>query len=225
MKSIAKFEFAVLSLYKSSDPKSVEINAMLEPVKQYAEDAMLTGEWIDRDIGWFRVDIDKYPRLADDDSGIPDQMIFSKAGNMKRYINFQPNADLTPEQNVENMALVVRELTGDWFVEIPCEDIQREDRFFYDEVVYFGDAKDLGGFGKANLLNTLSLVDRYQYDHQRVGYFYNTDKECILKHRNDPKKNWVIFFNGKNVRFTSVEWDPKAVNFDMMIYNLNINIA
>ena len=79
-----------MSLYKSSDPKSVEIDAMMEPVKKYAEDAMLTGEWIDRDIGWFRVDIDKHPELAADDSGIPDQMIFSKAGGMKRFINFQP---------------------------------------------------------------------------------------------------------------------------------------
>ncbi len=40
----------------------------------------------------------------------------------------------------KRLALAVRELTGEWFREIDCNDIQKDQRFFYDEVVYFGEA-------------------------------------------------------------------------------------
>ena len=51
-------------------------------------------------------------------------------------------------------------------------------RQFYDEVVYFGSANDLSTDGKAKLINKFSMVDRYQYDQQRAGFYYNSDPDC-----------------------------------------------
>ena len=56
------------------------------------------------------------------------------------------------KEDETNFALIIKELTGDFFIEIACADIQNETRFFYDEVVYFGDKKDLEVGGSADLL-------------------------------------------------------------------------
>jgi len=39
--------------------------------------------------------------------------------------------------------MIIRELTGDWINEVNCEAIQGEKRWYYDEVVFFGDSEDL----------------------------------------------------------------------------------
>lgn len=40
-------------------------------------------------------------------------------------------------------AEMVRELTGDWFLQVNCDEIQGKNRDYYDELVYFGAKADL----------------------------------------------------------------------------------
>ena len=58
----------------------------------------------------------------------------------------------------------MKELTGDWVNYIPCDAIQAKERWFYDEVVYFGAGADLDVDGKAEVVNRVSMADRYNYD-------------------------------------------------------------
>lgn len=70
-----------------------------------------------------------------------DQLIMTKTG-LSRLVHFR-KINEAAEVNAEMFAAIVRELTGEWVSQIECEKIQSERRFYYDEVVYFGDRKEL----------------------------------------------------------------------------------
>ena len=61
-------EFAVVS-FKTADPKSEEVDRLMEGAKLYVEQKIADGEWTQRDIGWDRIDLMKYPDLSVDGSG------------------------------------------------------------------------------------------------------------------------------------------------------------
>ena len=72
------------------------------------------------------------------------------------------------------MANAIQELTGDWIHLLEnCDDIQAADRYFYNEVVYFGMKLDIEEGevyspkvkrSKAWDLVVLSMADRYSFD-------------------------------------------------------------
>jgi len=51
-------------------------------------------------------------------------------------------------------------LTGDFYEEISCDQFQAEDRHYYDEVVFLGNAESLEG-RNGHILTQLSKLDRY----------------------------------------------------------------
>ena len=83
---ITPYEFSVISFYKSSDADSVEVDSFMAGAKALLENKIKVGSWSPRNIGWFRVDIDKYPDLALDKSGKPDQMVVGPG--LRRMIHF-----------------------------------------------------------------------------------------------------------------------------------------
>ena len=95
---------------------------------------------------------------------------------MAQNIDYTPiGEEATFEENAQFLAQIIRELTGEWIHYVECDDIQGEDRTFFDEMVFFGDKEDLEGEGIAANLVTLSMVDRYGFDEQRVHILYNDD--------------------------------------------------
>ena len=122
------------------------------------------------------------------------------------------------------MANEILKFTGDWVNEINCEDIQQEGRENYDEVIYFGPKSDLRKTGKAYILNIISMEDRHYRDGE-VGFFYNSDKKCLEKYREniemphwedigvhfDPSKAHLGIFRGKNSVPTFLEWKEDTV--------------
>jgi len=96
------------------------------------------------------------------------------------------------------LAKILRELTGEWVHFVECDQIQHEDRYFYDEIVYFGKEDDLDIGGKADNIQTLSMIDRYSFAEQRISYYYNDDPACAEANQLDPEKNWIVSFNGHN---------------------------
>ena len=174
-KFLEENEFSFVSFYKKSDPKSVEVDSYLEGAKAFLDAKIEDGTWTGRSLGWFRCDLDEHPEMAIDGRGESDQMM-TGAGN-RRMIGFDKAFD-DKEKNEELLANIVRELSGDWITEIECSKIQADKRQFYDEVIYFGPKKDIEKEGTAELLNTLSMVDRYNFTEQRVGFYYNEDPKC-----------------------------------------------
>jgi len=69
----------------------------------------------------------------------------------------------TPQQDAESFAALVRYLTGEYYTKLSCDEMQADDREFYDEVVYLGEADDLYG-DNGKLLELLSMTDRFNFD-------------------------------------------------------------
>ena len=85
----------------------------------------------------------------------------------------------TKEENEKFFAHIVRELTGDWIMEIECQHIQTgAGHKTLDEVIYFGPADDLKKGGEAWLVSELSMMDRFNFDESRAFFGVNEDPEC-----------------------------------------------
>ena len=132
---------------------------------------------------------------------------------------------MTTEENIENIALAVRELTGDWVNTISCEDILAPERYHYDQIVYFGQPSDLEEGGKAFNLNWASMMDRYTFDEQRVGFFYNSDKECKEKKGLDKDKDFVVYFNGEYAIPYVIEASDEGLNKDRLLYETTVRVV
>ena len=112
---------------------------------------------------------------------------------------------------------MVRDLTGDWFKYVNCEDISGDKRDNLNTLVYFGSKADLSeDSGSMKELNDVVSLDRYSGYEQIVGLLYNEDPECRKTHGLDEDKNYVVSFNGYN-SFPSIlhrgndEFDPLSV--------------
>ena len=101
------------------------------------------------------------------------------------------------KKDEEFFARIVRELSGDWITEVDCADIQQQGRRNHDEIVYFGPKSELEKDGRGYEVINLSIVDRYNFDEQRVSFLYNEDPECREAYDLDPKKSYVAFLNGE----------------------------
>ena len=42
------------------------------------------------------------------------------------------------------------------------------------------------------------MIDRYQFDEQRVGFFFNEDESCREKRNLDKDKSYIVWYNGEN---------------------------
>lgn len=46
-------------------------------------------------------------------------------------------------------------------------------------------------------MNELAIMDRFNFDEQRVGFFYNEDSKCVAElYDVDPKGVYVVFAMG-----------------------------
>jgi len=61
-------DYNMVSVFKPSDPESVEINELLTGTEALFESKVASGEWSKRSVGWFRIDIEKYPQFAFDEN-------------------------------------------------------------------------------------------------------------------------------------------------------------
>ena len=216
------YDFSVISFYKPSDAASVEVDGFMDGAKAKMDKKIELAEWTERNIGWFRVDIEKHPELAMDEEGKPDQMVI--APGMNRLIHFNKISE-DKEENELMLAMVIRELTGDWVNKIECDAIQGQSRWYYDEVVYFGPIEDLKPGGEAESFSQASMVDRYNFDEQRVGFFYNDDPECRTKRDLEGDKKYIVFYNGENSIPLVLELGLDNIEVSRLIYETTIGVV
>ena len=63
--------------------------------------------------------------------------------------------------------------------------------------MFLGTKKDIESEG-GKLLMHLSQIDRFTFDQQKVGYFWNDDPKCFEKYDLDPKRMYLLMLNGEN---------------------------
>lgn len=181
--------------------------------------------WHERDIQWLKADIEKYPSLAFDKHG-PTQLIYANDVKLSQKIDWALGDDGNFNAEVEHFSLVVRELTGEFIHFIECDQIQAETRYFYDEIVFFGDEADLDVGAFADNIEFLSMLDRYSFAEQRVQFFYNDDPECKKEHELDQDKKWIVSFNGHNS--VPVAWsfeEDTPIDIEQLVYFVTTSIV
>ena len=104
-------------------------------MKYFIEQSQGLDPWSEREVGWFKVNIDTEDEIKMSDE--PNQLIMTKDG-LSRLLHFNKIEESLGIKNHQAFAEVVKELSGDWINEIECKKIQSPQRFNYDEVVYFG---------------------------------------------------------------------------------------
>ena len=157
---MAEYDYCIVSFYNSED-WAIEVDKLMDGAKAHLEKKIADGEWTARpSMGWFRVDIEKHPELNYEEDGMPDTLVVSQKTGLRRYLHYEVVADDQKEEE-EHLALIIKELTGDFITPATCEEIQAETRYHYDEVVYFGDKQDIEEHGLVDPLRQLAMVDKY----------------------------------------------------------------
>lgn len=80
-------DFNIVSFYRSSDENSREIDMLMEGAEHILEKKVESKEWKPRNVGWYRVDLDKAPDLGLEPDMKPDQIMF--APGMRRALHFE----------------------------------------------------------------------------------------------------------------------------------------
>ena len=149
-----------------------------------------------------------------------------------RLIHWEVVSDMKDwEDTVGIFAGIVRELSGDWVTEIKCDRIQHPERMvdkengsFYNEVVYFGDPKELEDGGRVEALRKLSQVDRYNFDEERVAFYYNKDPECRKQRELQEDKDYIIFFMGENSVPYMLDVEKEDINLNRLVFDLALGV-
>ena len=128
------------------------------------------------------------------------------------------------KKNEEFFAAIVRELTGDWISDIACDDIHSKNRRTFDEVIYFGPKKDLEKDGTAELLNHMSMLDRYSFSEQRVAFYVNEDPECREEFQLEKKGRYIVFLNGE-AEPNVLTVDKDFINLRQLMFTLNTSVV
>ena len=92
-------------------------------------------------------------------------------------------------------------------------------------MVYFGAKDDLEKEGTAELLKQLAMVDRYNFDHQRAGFYVNSEANCLGEHDLEEGKKYIVFFNGENSIPQHLTVDEDFINFEQLMFTLNTAIV
>ena len=61
----------------------------------------------------------------------------TKSG-LSRMLHFAPIDESLAVKSHQAFAEILRELSGEWVNQIECKQIQADNRFHYDEVIYLG---------------------------------------------------------------------------------------
>ena len=189
---ISAADFTVFNFYDSSED-ATRIRDVVQSAADLLEQRMESGEWENRDIQWISIDIEANPHLKLQDYELM-QMVYNGQIGMSKVIGLQYYETKDMDEDTDFFSKIVNSLTGEWVNHTECEDIQSPRRLFFDEMIYFGPEEDLKTF--ADSVEIIAKYDRYIFDAQRVGFYWNDDPEC-RKRFNLEEGNWVVMFNGE----------------------------
>ena len=120
---MGKYDYSVISFF-TNEEWAIDLDSIMDGAKTFFDKKMADGEWPQRNVGWFRANLELHPEMAYDDSLYPDQMIYNNLGAQNRLVHYQRLHEDDKEKDEASFALIVRELTGEWFSYINCDQIQ-----------------------------------------------------------------------------------------------------
>ena len=72
----------------------------------------------------------------------------------------------------------------------------------------------------------MAMLNQYDYDEQRAGFYYNSDRNCHAYHELEPSKSFLVLFNGENTLPTKIDvTDSSRIKIDILMYMLNSSIV
>ena len=79
--------------------------------------------------------------------------------------------------------------------------------------------------GKFEWLEKVSMIDRFNYDEQRIGFYYNQDPACRAQFEIDGVEDALVSFNGYN-SVPQVIFDDGSVEIDLkfVLYTLTVAV-
>ena len=175
--AFAGHDFTFIS-FSTDEEEAKKVDDLMEDVKIYVDKQIEKSDWHARSIGWFRANTTEHPELSEGSKPFSNQMIFSNQLYTHRYLDFHILEGESREDSVEHLALMIRSLTGDWYPEMTCDELQAEDRLFYDELIYLGEADDLVEGSFADTMNWVAMNEKYTVTSNQAGFGYVTDPAC-----------------------------------------------
>ena len=141
-------------------------------------------------------------------------MVYSSQTWLHRYLNFKRAEGEDKKDSVESLAYQIRYLTGDWYEEMTCDELQAEDREFYDEFIYMGKAADLKEGAFAETMNLVAMNDKYTMNQHLVGFGYVTDPACRESYNLPTDKDSIVIMSGLNSipKFLTLEPDQEITH-------------
>ena len=79
-----------------------------------------------------------------------------------------------------------------------CDELQAEDRPFYDELIYMGEANDLAEGSFAETMNWVAMNEKYSMNSNQAGFGYVSDPACRESHGLDADSNSIMILTGFN---------------------------
>ena len=209
-----EFEFVVIN-FADKSKESDKFLEIYRDAKIIFDEKIGSGEWTPRSVAWVECDIVDHPEMRYSIEHDNNQMVMGvrTAAGTTKVLNFKSKEDAEEGENARMFANYVALFTGDHINPIKCEDIQQEKRRFYDEFVYFGPKEDLLDGGKYNFITDVAIIDKFSFDEQMTGFWYNEDPQCRLDRELDGDKSYLVGFNGYNSVPHIIEEGQEQLNF------------
>ena len=150
---------------------------MFKEANSLFEQQQKSGERSKRQLGWFALDIVKYPEIAL--PGLGPNQLMTTAG-YTQSLNVKKIGD--PLSTPAEFAEKVNQMSGDWVEEISCDDLKEAKTY----LAYFG-SSDLPKHDKLiEDLSNASQNERYKFTFETVPFYHVNDAECSKEFGNNP---------------------------------------
>ena len=150
---------------------------MFKEANSLYEKQQKSGEKSKRQLGWYALDIVKYPEIAL--PGLGANQLMTTAG-FTQSLNVKKIGD--PLSTPAEFAEKVNQMSGDWVQEISCDELKEAKTY----LAYFG-SSDLSQHDKLiEDLSTASQSERYKFTFETVPFYNVKDAECSKEFGNNP---------------------------------------
>ena len=78
----------------------------------------------------------------------------------------------------------------------------------------------------ARMLEGLSLFDKYNFDQQKVGFFWNNDPECKKEFGLDEEERYLLMLNGINSIESHFHFEPLTYySAETLMMEVNVQVC
>lgn len=180
----------------------------------------------DPSVAFVQVNVQKYPEMGwpgIEDHDLPLFMVMI-AGHQK-VINFQLDPKESKKDRAQRFADDIQAMTGTYFQELNCDQLEMLVQESIVSFVYFGSEKEIQQGGKFDYVHKLSTYDRFTYPEQPILFFYNTDRDCMMKRQLDPGQANFVLYVDRNAQAFILREGQDDVTFARLYDWISVSIT